>query len=523
MGYRVFIPTAGTGSRLGKITENLNKSLVSVANRPVLSHLIEKFPLDCDFVIALGHKGELVREFLKLAYPERKFNFVQIKPFKGLKSGLGHTLLTCKKYLQQPFIFLSCDTMFKGSVLPPNYNWMGYANEKNLFSYRTLSISGSKVQKINEKLISNSYLKAYIGLAGIKDYNIFWQAMHNEKKIAIKQGEVCGFRAILKKKLIIAKKFKWNDTGTLTSLNHTREAYQKANQLNILEKENEAIWFVGDNVIKFSTDKKFIKNRVHRSKILSNFVPEITFHSSNMYSYKKAKGDILSDVITQALFDRLLEHSKFFWRRSILNQKKKNIFIRNCRYFYKEKTKHRINLFYKKFNKRDKKEIINGVMTPKLSYLLKKIDWKYISNGLPGQFHGDFHFENILWNRKKKKFIFLDWRQDFAGDIQIGDIYYDLAKLLHGMIVSHELISKNKFSINWFEEKIDFNLERKKILVKCEKFFFKWCLKNRYDLKKIKIITAIIFLNISSLHHYPYSTLLYALGKKMLTEELKNK
>ena len=74
MRYRVFIPTAGTGSRLGKMTKYLNKSLLCIANRPVLSHLIEKFPRDCEFIIALGFKGKLVKDtkFESLEAPSRK-------------------------------------------------------------------------------------------------------------------------------------------------------------------------------------------------------------------------------------------------------------------------------------------------------------------------------------------------------------------------------------------------------------------------------------------------------------------
>ena len=68
MSYRVCIPAAGTGSRLGDLTRYLNKSLVGIANRPVLSHLIEQFPAETEFVIALGYKGALIREFVELAY-----------------------------------------------------------------------------------------------------------------------------------------------------------------------------------------------------------------------------------------------------------------------------------------------------------------------------------------------------------------------------------------------------------------------------------------------------------------------
>ena len=52
MGYRIVIPTAGIGSRLKEFTRYINKSLVGIANRPTISHLIEQFPQDCEFVIA---------------------------------------------------------------------------------------------------------------------------------------------------------------------------------------------------------------------------------------------------------------------------------------------------------------------------------------------------------------------------------------------------------------------------------------------------------------------------------------
>ena len=111
MSYRVFIPTAGTGSRLGKFTKYINKSLVAIAHRPVISHQIEQFPEDCEFVIALGYKGELVKDFLQLAYPKRTFYFSKVMPFEGEGSGLGLSMLACEQYLQEPFVFLSCDTL----------------------------------------------------------------------------------------------------------------------------------------------------------------------------------------------------------------------------------------------------------------------------------------------------------------------------------------------------------------------------------------------------------------------------
>ena len=78
MSYRVVIPTAGTGSRLLSQTQNINKSLISVSNKPVISHIIESFPQNVEFIIALGHKGNLVKDYINLTYPSRTFYFVKI-------------------------------------------------------------------------------------------------------------------------------------------------------------------------------------------------------------------------------------------------------------------------------------------------------------------------------------------------------------------------------------------------------------------------------------------------------------
>ena len=152
--------------------------------------------------------------------------------------------------------------------------------------------------------------------------------------------------------------------------------------------------------------------------------------------------------------------------------------------------------------------------------LLNKVDWKWLSSGEPVRFHGDFHFDNILVNTDRNSFIFLDWRQEFGGSLEVGDLYYDLGKLMHGLIVSHDLIHRNEFKVEWGEDEINFELMRKQSLVECEKFFEAWLEKEGLDKKKVRVMAALIYLNIAALHHYPYSLLLFALGKRMLAQEL---
>lgn len=514
---KVMIPTAGTGSRLGGMTKYLNKSLVSIGTKPALSRIIEMFSEDSEFVIAVGYKGELVKEYITLAYPEKRFHFVEIYPFEGEGSGLGLTLLTCKDYLQEPFIFCSCDTLVDGKIPAPDYNWMGYDHRDNREQYRTIHLNQQGgIESIDEKGMDTSeFAEAYIGLAGIFDWKSFWKSMEEGQSDSIREGEAYGLKALLHNG-VVAHKFKWFDTGVAVELEVTRRRYEEPDAPNILEKTNEAIWFLNDRVIKFSDDITFISDRVKRAQLLKGFVPEVVGFTKHMYCYNYVQGNVISKCISRKVFEELLTYSKQFWQFRELNDTEQCNFNASCMKFYRNKTYQRVELFYHNFDKTDNADKINDDLYPSLKELLDSVDWNYVSHGLPGRFHGDYHFENIVYDNENDKFEFLDWRQNFGDSLETGDIYYDLAKLNHGLIICHEIIAKELYSATWKDNEIRFDFNRKQILVECEKFFYQWLQDNGFDVLKVKLLTALIFLNICALHHSPYVFLLYGLGKQML-------
>ena len=523
MGYKVLIPTAGTGSRLGCMTKYINKSLISVGNKPALSRIIESFPEDCEFVIATGYKGELVKEFLSLAYPEKRIQFVNIMLFEGDGSGLGLTVLSCRDYLREPFVFCACDTIVTEKIPLPDYDWIGYDHREAFNRYRKVHMNESgEVTSIDEKDADYGKMsEPYIGLAGIYDWKSFWKAMEGGGREAVAQGESYGLRALIDRGGVQGEKFTWFDIGVEVELEATRKRFESPDAPNILEKPNEAIWFVGNKVIKFSDDCAFVSDRVKRADILKGFTPKITGNTSHMYCYNYEEGNVLSQCVSVPLFHKLLDFSQTFWVKNELKEREIIDFYRNCMRFYHDKTYERVNQFYKNFGREDHKTIINQLEYPMLEELLKQVDWEYLSHGLPGRFHGDYHFENIIYDESRETFKFLDWRQNFEKSLEIGDIYYDLAKLNHGLIVCHELVAKDMYTVTWTGNKIDFDLARKQSLVECENEFYIWLEKSGYDVKRVKILTALIYLNIAALHHYPYGLLLYALGKKMLYDCIK--
>ena len=521
MSYTVFIPTAGTGSRLGGITKYINKSLVSIENKPTIARIMDMFPPDTEYVIAVGYKGEIVKEYLELACADRKISVVDVYPYEGEGSGLGYTISCCKKYLQKPFVFCSCDTLVAGEIPDLSNNWMGWDDRDNKQQYRTITVEHGMVAAINEKSgMALETDKPYIGLAGIKDYEVFWRRMEEEKEAALLQGESAGLRGLVEQSTVNAQKFTWFDTGVTVELDATRRRYHSEGGPNILPKADEAIWFLDGKVIKFSNNEQFIKDRVERSKLLAGFVPKVTGVTKHMYAYDYVQGNVMSKCVSLPVFKQLLNSSKIFWKKAHLSEEEAGHFYNECMEFYKVKTYKRVKQFFDTFEKEDTPTVINHIWYGSVEDILKQVDWDYMATGLPGQFHGDFHFENILYDETNGSFEFLDWRQNFGGSLSVGDIYYDLGKLLHGLIMCHELVAKDEYEIVWNGNEITYDFNRKKILVECENYYYDWLGKNGYDANKVKMITALIFLNIATLHHYPYSLVLMALGKEMLQRAL---
>ena len=201
-------------------------------------------------------------------------------------------------------------------------------------------------------------------------------------------------------------------------------------------------------------------------------------------------------------------------------------FYKACKSFYYDKTIKRLDMFYNKTGVVDCKNQINGIEVSDLKQMFSKIDWELFYNGIPTTIHGDLQFDNILVqtavNDKFEKFKLLDWRQNFGGLIESGDLYYDLSKLYGGMVLSYQLIKDGKFSFEMSGDNVYYNYMIKNDLVEAKEMYEEFIVNSGYDLRKIKLMTGLIFLNMSPLHHDPFDHFLYFLGKSMISRNISN-
>ena len=524
----VVIPAAGLGSRLSAFTKNYSKAMCTLGEKPVISHIIDKFPDDDEIIILLGYKGDLLRQVVNACHPTKNITFVNVDNFDGPGSGLGYSLHCAYDLLQKPFIFWSCDTVlpsFNPNDVSYNNNWAVCADTSDeLFAeYRHFRLN--KSNKVIDVLPKDSPkykdVLSYTGVSFIKDYTKFWEAWDTNQDAFINDGESFGLRNL--DSIHAYTSDDWIDMGNKGQFEYWKKIYNESMDATILEKPDEAIWFINGNVVKFHINTKFIADRVTRFKTMlcdkqkkNNIVlPRLVSHSANTYTYKMAPGVIASRVITTNMLSDILERYLDVEPVELSSDEKYEIF----KDFYLDKTLQRINKYCTDNADLDNLNCINGIACFPASYIVNKINWEHLSqNGVfTNNYHGDFHLENILVDNNK--YIMLDFRQNF-GKSMVGDVYYDIAKMWHSFIVNHEMVKKDLFTVeNVDTNNVNIDIHRTFVDTECEQALIYWLENSEiYDRKQAELMTAIIFLNIAACHVYPYSKFLFNLGKLMINK-----
>lgn len=514
------IPTSGVGSKLGELTTYTNKALVKIGKKPALSYIIESYPKDTHFVITLGHFGEHVQEFISLAYPKISVTYVRVSTYTGKGSSLVQSMLSAKKNLQQPFLYHACDTIVHEKIPEVTKNWVGGYKSDNTSHYASFDVVDGTIQTFYQKGNMNpDYV--HIGLIGVHDYKLFWKSAREvQKKMSQAEdvSDVDVLQSMLEKKVHFAPKIfdPWYDVGNVDSLHAARQAIHDS--FHILDKPSESIYLFDRSVMKFFSDEVIARDRVRRAKALASLVPTIEGSTKHFYRYKYAKGDLLAAVITPANLTHFLDWAfVHMWQPE--QEVSQDQFRSICYKFYYTKTLQRTHDFLKTRNIQDRPNLINGSHVPSLAQLLKMVDFKWLADAQQTSFHGDFIPDNII--KTKSGYILLDWRQNFGGLLRGGDMYYDIAKFNHNLVINHDMINNNHFFIQRSGNVITCDIFRSQRLVDCQEVLKRYSMSRGLDVRKIALLTPILWLNMSPLHSHPYDLFLFYFGILNLWQALQ--
>ena len=493
------ILTAGKGSRMQEYAKQINKSLLPINNKAIISYVIEKTPIETEIVVALGHKGEQVKDYCLAAHPNRRFTFVWIKDYDNPLAGPGNSLLQCKDKLQKPFYFITSDCLFEGP-LPEMGNWLGVCPTSIPEIYSTVKIKDGKAVDFSNKS-SDGFDHAFTGLCAIEQFDVFWDELKNN--IGDSGEMVSAFYNLQKYEKMKAVQIKWHDAGTIDNYAKISGKFSEK-KLGIEKPTGQFIYKINDRGVKIFQNP--VSKIIERSLELKNVTPEITYQGKNVFSYVWQEGETLYEELDS--LEQFLE-----WAYDNLWKKESNDITKHCYEFYKSKTENRKELFLQKNPEKVflEKCIINGKKYHELQYYLDNINWQELCESPIATkiFHGDLQFDNII-KTKDGKFKLIDWRDGFGSQSIFGDAYYDLAKLYGGICMNYSLM-KDEQNYSFFMDgnEITYTFKNNDKLTEFQFYFKQWASKNGFDFCKIKKLTSLIYLNMSPLHDKNLDKLLF--------------
>lgn len=234
---KAIIPVAGIGTRLRPHTHTQPKSLIPVAGKPIIAHIVDNLSEVgiTEFIFIIGYLGDKIESYITSNYPNNTNHFV----IQTSGKGIGHAIWLAKDLVDdedEVFIVLG-DTIFYTDlqkVFKSPYSSLGVkkVNDPRAFGVAQLNSEGFITSVVEKPSIPKSNL-ALIGAYYIKHGGVLKEALE----------------------YIIANNIKTNNEFYLTNaLNHMAESGYK---LTVFDVDN---WFdCGKKDILLETNATLLK------------------------------------------------------------------------------------------------------------------------------------------------------------------------------------------------------------------------------------------------------------------------
>jgi len=502
------ILAAGRGTRIGRVGAELHKALVPLDNQAVLSHLFELAPPGAKIVICLGHRGPQIRDYVALAYPNKRVTFVDVPGWDQPGGGPGASLLAAREHVEGDLTFTSCDTLWSKDlrIWQLESSWAAVApipagTTGQRWCRMNVRERDSRIVNILDKETGYA-TQAYTGLAHIKARHLsaFWNGVAATRAVGVLvEGETQvtgGFRALLEDEQLHAVRISWIDVGDEAAY---RSAVVRMSGYDWI-KPGQATYIIPSSgrVVKFFANPEIVRARVRRGVALKDRVPQPIQLAldEQMFAYPYVPGVTgyeAADKFGPQFIEHVVRWAHGFTSLPASAFSPSIATVRSAaQAFYLDKTSARISML-----PADLQRIANDVMG--------RVPWLDVFDGVyPGVFHGDLNFGNIVWaDDGLPPLKGIDWRENFGPVSDWGDLRYDRAKLMAGCVVHWENARVGDFR-PWSEGPRYLQMFR-----------------DAWQDSTVEIIAALSLFNSAPLHAAPLDEILVVRGAAWLQEVLK--
>lgn len=494
-------------------TSNLDSPLlIPFSGKPIFLHYERQFDAQ-EIIYAVNENAKITQELISHKNPQRKF--IKI-PTEIADSRTGDTLLYCLELLKFPsnVLVLYGDNVYKFKKFPSpqNKNIIYTSKFVDVYdSYSYFLIQDDKVSICREKQTLKNNLNSY-SEPKLNTGAIFF----SQTSDIIKTQNVDIIELLSSKKFFLEYLDSWRDIG------HQDLLFEDDSDLD--SREFNTLLFSKDklSIVKKSLNSKLKRELEHLEHIPKPFT----------FLFPRVERDPLKEDEYAIEFWPLRPLSEYlcFWKLHDSVWQKVLTKVLDIVLDFRESESESIELqqaidardeiFLKMFLDRISRVpielsklmsissfVLNGVNVEGIPKVLErfKLDLLKVGSSLePSFYHGDLCLSNILYSPEEHILKFIDPKGSmFDHSFNLGDIRYDLAKLLHSLLygydfVNYELSQLRQISDNTFHLNL-IGYSRVKSITK----MIIDCLEVRFSPEIIsasKIITAMLFFTMLPLH-----------------------
>jgi hypothetical protein len=495
---------AGRGSRLGRLGDELPKCLLPLDGRAVLSHQFDLAPSGARLVVVAGYRADQVEEYVRLAHPDLDVTLVREEDWGR---GPGASLLAARDEVEGDLVFTACDTLWESDPLlwDDDWTWLGVApvpagTPAARWCRAVLDADGEFVVQLHDKtpdVVPHATVWTALGRVHHGDLPHFWIGLANADQVA---GEVqlsSGVDAVIDAGCPVeARHVSWLDVGDEQAYRSALAATTGYDPL----KPDQVTYVLPHQrrVVKWHVDPQKVARRYERAKLLGDVVPTVVEPvGTTMLAYRYVEGATLYEHDGRFTVVSLLDWwAERFWSTRVEHRDRPRGWRDRTTAFYRDKTFSRVMT-------------LDPALRSVALDAVTRVDWDVLVEGcVPGTFHGDLTFANVVWwdDDWNGRFVGIDWREDFAGETTWGDLRYDLGKLLGGTVFHWGRAAYGDFR-RW-----DQGVEHRRVIEDAVVGSF------GVDLDDVRRIAALTLLNSAALHAAPMDEILVARGARLLGE-----
>lgn len=190
---KAIIPVAGIGTRLRPHTHTQPKSLIPVAGKPILAHIVDQLVINgiTEFVFIIGYLGDKIEEYITRNYSEINAQFI----IQTTGKGTGHAIWLAKEAIaNEPVLIIFGDTICEvdwDKIIQSPVSVLGVkkVDDPRQFGVAELNAEGKIVRLVEKPAIPKSNL-ALVGIYKVIETKLMMDCIINNIENNLKtQGE----------------------------------------------------------------------------------------------------------------------------------------------------------------------------------------------------------------------------------------------------------------------------------------------------------------------------------------------